>query len=392
MIVTISGPGVAGRARPDPPASITAPILSATALVQPDGSARPLTGLAAIAVLNQQRLANGIPPITGSDTTLASSWCPNESKIGKAKVAANYSPYAQWDSALTPWDNAPAHQFSLYDPNFTAAGESDSGSPGGGSPDQACLGLARPLDEPASPTFYAYVSGSGYSLAPASETIPGEYPYAPQQLLGIPVSTSTGPQLIFYALGFPGEVFADPSRGTAMRVVSWSLDDLSNNIAAYPVQMVDYQVARHMVPWDASSYNDGAIMIPPPLQPGTSYVASVLWRGPTGMKRRQSITFSTGLSANMSILGRGSALSISTKSPQPVQVSIKDLGHLTQTTLFSGNRNTHSMNIIYGTNYSICAYQVPGLGYSMASDCVSLSWEGTYTHPSATISLGSLGR
>ena len=381
VTVNISGPGAPGRAYPGSDAHTTS-FSSAQALIQPDGSARPLTGDDAIAVLNEQRYVNGIPPIVRSDNTLASFWCPNEKKIGKAKIAGNYSPYGQWDAALTPWDNALAHQFSLYDPNFTAAGESDGGSPG-----QACLGLARPLDQPASPTFYAYVSGNGYSLVPASENVPGEYPYAPEQLVGIPLSTATGPQLIFYALGFPGEVFADPSSNTAVRVLSWSLSDLSNSSEVVsPVRMVDHRVARHMVPWDASSYNDGAIMIPPPLRPGTSYAASVLWRGPTGLRRRQSITFSTGLSANMSILGRSSVLSVSTKSPQPVQMSIEDRGHLTQTTLVP--RNAYSMHIAYNTNYSICAYQVPGRGYSMASACVSLSWEGTSIHPSITVSLG----
>ena len=40
-----------------------------------------LEGASVIAIVNKQRAANGIPPITTLDQTYASSWCPREFEV-----------------------------------------------------------------------------------------------------------------------------------------------------------------------------------------------------------------------------------------------------------------------------------------------------------------------
>jgi hypothetical protein len=348
-------------------------------LIQPDGAAQPLQGAAAIAVLNEQRRANGIPALAESDASLASLWCPDEGAPGgPAPEDRDTSSVAQWDATMTPWDDAPAHQVSLYEPDFTAAGEVYAHG-------RSCLALAAPSAPPSSPGFFSYVSDGGRSLVPATETVSGELPYAPQQLVGLPAGRPTGPQLILYALGFPGERFADSDPSAAMRVVSWSLTGPGGR-RVRGVRMVDHQVAGRAVPQGASIYDDAAIMIPPPLAPGARYTARVLWQGPMGLEERQEIPFSTGLSAGMSISGQGLGPTIHTRSPQPVQLSIRADGRLMQTALTPGS-TSHSMGISYGTRYSICAYQEPGRGYSAAAECVTLYWEGTGAAPTVTISL-----
>jgi hypothetical protein len=346
-------------------------------LLQPDGSAQPLRGARAVSDLSQQRQANGIPRISTNITAYAKRWCPNEDHGPSAgELARNTSSYNQWDTTMTPWDTAPAHQFSMYNPAFTAAGSSTANG-------ESCLGLGKPSINLASPTFYSFASTNGDTLVPTTEIVRNEIPYAPQQFVGIPQGVVTGPQLLVYALGFPGEQF-DTKGATGVKALSWSLK--ANGRTVHGVRMFNFQKAELTIPSSAFSYNDGGVIIPPKLRPNTVYSASILWEGPTGVKQRQTFEFSTGFSPNMTITGQGTTLILNTKSPQPVQLSIGIKSNLvTENIIVSGSSKT--ISVVYGKVYTFCAYQTPGQGYSTARECTSLSWTGNFPHPTATVVL-----
>src|SRR5579871_3431313 len=57
---------------------VAVPLVGDPQLRLPVGPARALTGAAALAVLNEQRRLNGIPPLSIDRVPFASHWCPNE--------------------------------------------------------------------------------------------------------------------------------------------------------------------------------------------------------------------------------------------------------------------------------------------------------------------------
>jgi len=263
-------------------AFVAASLLCATAAqAQPANVASSVDGRQAIAFLNDQRVANRIPAITSINQALASPWCPNEDAGAwlPGEMARDWSSLTAWGTDTSPWDDAPMHQFSMYDPLFTAAGDVNAGG--------ACMGLGNPVPQPVAPTFYAFVSDAGPSAVPDQEIVEGEGPFAPQNAVGIAEGTPTGPQPLLYALGFPGEQL-NPS--DSVHAVSWSLRTASG--AAVPdVRMADEKaVAAYGYPGYMAV---GGAMVPPPLQPGTTYRGRVIWQGPTGRTATQTCSFST---------------------------------------------------------------------------------------------------
>ncbi len=129
-------------------ASLAAVLLCAPgAQAQRASGASSVDGREAIAFLNQQRTANGIPAITTVRQSFASPWCPNEDAGAwlPGEMARDWSSLTEWGADASPWDDAPMHQFSMYDPLFTAAGDVNAGG--------ACMGLGNPASQPASPSF-----------------------------------------------------------------------------------------------------------------------------------------------------------------------------------------------------------------------------------------------
>ncbi len=198
-------------------------------------------------------------------------------------MARDWSSLTGWSPNASPWDDAPMHQFSMYDPLFTAAGDVNAGG--------ACMGLGNPAPQPASPTFYAFLSDAGPGAVPAQETVEGEGPFAPQNAVGIPEGTPTGPQPLLYALGFPGEQL---NPGDSVHAQSWSLSTAAG--ARVPgVKMADEKaVAAYGYPGYMAV---GGVMVPPPLQPATTYRGRVVWQGPSGHTATQSFSFTTAPAA-----------------------------------------------------------------------------------------------
>jgi hypothetical protein len=291
--------------------ALVALLLCAWTLGQPasalaDGG---IQGSQAIAFLNQQRQANGIPPITQTDQNFAAAWCPDEDNgPSGGEITRDLSSSTNWSATTSPWDDAPLHQLSIYGPVWTTAGDVNDGV--------ACMGLGNPAPQPANPTFYAWTSDQGPTKVPPTETVTGEGPFAPQQLVGIPQGQPTGPDILLYAVGLPGEDFAGPNP----KATSWSLT-AANGTPVPNVNVVDDSVAT------SEGYpgyiHDGGVMIPPPLAGAQTYNGTVAWQGPDGGMYTQQFSFTTTTLANSinistQIRGLTVDLTVSSAAPGPV--------------------------------------------------------------------------
>ncbi len=244
-----------------------------------------LEGQAALNFLNEQRSANGILPMT-LNQSLATSWCPNEDAgPGSSEVRRDLSANGHWSADYSPWEWAPFHEFSEYSPVFTEAGIVNSGM----EASEGCLGVSTASPEPSTPTFYAFVSPTGPNAAPPTEIVSLEGPFAPQEAVGIPEGTPTGPQLLLYVRGLNGEV---PYFANQVHAVSWSLTH-SGGAPVSGVSLVDERTATaagERFSGCAGILAGGGILIPPPLSFG-SYSLSVVWEGTSGQVATQSLSF-----------------------------------------------------------------------------------------------------
>ena len=219
----------------------------------PDALGAGLEGASVIALINRQRAVNGIPPITTDDQEEASSWCPHEVEAPfthgeSGRVSASED---VWSTDSTPYSTAPLHQYILYNPLATVAGDVHTAS------GTDCLGdsepnLLAPIDTP-TPTFYAFVNERGPRYARASE-VARELPTTPQQQLGEPASERTGPQILLYAIGL----------GFTPHASTVTLATRSGAVVA------GAKVAAETL---------GGVLVPPPLKAGTSYVLRIGWTG-----------------------------------------------------------------------------------------------------------------
>ncbi len=234
-------------------ALVAAAVPGALTMGVPDALGAGLEGASVIALINRQRAANGIPPITTDDQEEASSWCPREFEAPFAhgetgRVSASED---VWSSDATPYSTAPLHQYILYNPLATVAGDVHTAS------GTDCLGdsepnLLAPIDTP-TPTFYAFVNERGPRYARASE-VARELPTTPQQQLGEPASERTGPQILLYAIGL----------GFTPHASTVTLATRSGAVVA------GTKVAAETL---------GGVLVPPPLKAGTSYVLTIGWTG-----------------------------------------------------------------------------------------------------------------
>jgi hypothetical protein len=210
-------------------------------------------GAGVIAIVNEQRSANGIPPITTLDPEYASAWCPDEDHgpSGAGEFGRVSAPEDAWSATKTPYSTAPLHQFIIYAPLATAA--NDVHTPNGVD----CMGVGEPDPTLAvatsPPLFYAFVNERGPHYAVSSE-LAREGPTTPQQELGEPINTRTGPQILLFAVGL----------GFKPRATSIAL----RTSAGTPVPGV--KIAPQF---------EGGVLAPPPLKAGTSYLLQVQWTG-----------------------------------------------------------------------------------------------------------------
>lgn len=118
-------------------ASVLLVAIGAVVLAGRARAAGGVDGAQAIAFLNQQRAANGIPSITTTNENYAAAWCPDEDHGPPGgETWRDWSPFVDWTADSSPWTNAPLHQISMYDPRMDTAGDVNVDG-------QACMGLGR---------------------------------------------------------------------------------------------------------------------------------------------------------------------------------------------------------------------------------------------------------
>jgi hypothetical protein len=130
------------------------------------------------------------------------------------------------------------------------------------------------------PAFYAWTSDAGRKfVAPAEHA--AEYPDTPQQLVGIPASATTGPNILLFSAADLATPESATITGPAGRVTT---------------ALVNYNTTSPV--GDGKWFLGGGVLIPTlPLRPTTTYTATVDWHDPAiatgGGLYVQQFTFTT---------------------------------------------------------------------------------------------------
>jgi len=294
--------------------------------------AQALTGAAAVADLNAQRAANGIPGdlVQRTDWTAACAahnrymdlnhlFDPIEdpSRRGYTKDGAwagvnSALGWGAWTAGHNPFQNAPLGLMPLLSPRLTQLGVSTSHH-------YVCAttkpGYQRPA--PAHPALYSY-PGDGAAGVPFSQWSYG-LPVTPGDFVGLPAGFTTGPNILVMAdidgtARFAGADLTGPGGPVDIRTV----DNATDRVGAY--------------------LPPGGVIIPvAPLQPGVAYRATATMTvGGTTLSR--AWTFSTDLadpntqlfvssslrydpSTKPPTVSQGS-IAVKTSSPAPVHVTV----------------------------------------------------------------------
>jgi hypothetical protein len=265
------------------------------AVALPAGAMAGVSSEQAVAYLNQQRAANGIPDVV-NDPNLAIGcqrhnqymeatgifghgedpaspyYTPEgagESPYGGAEVLSSgrgYDPAVEVlgapvaGTAHNPWEWAPIHLFLMLAPWRTGAGYDKSH-------DFACMrlkgyvpyGSASDKDDV---QFFSYPANGTSGIYPAQRA--AERPYTPQELVGIPSGQITGTNILLFSRGVD-KIYAS----------SHSLAGPGGDI---PSHLVDRNTKNNI--GSGSWFNGGGVLIPTqPLVEFSPYTATINWRG-----------------------------------------------------------------------------------------------------------------
>lgn len=256
------------------------------------------TASEAVQFLNQQRAANQIPAGVTLDA-YRTTGCKNHNAYmaqngglvhgeqqgnpGYTTEGADYNNTSEvlaqggagWSASTNPWDAAPLHQTILFDPDVDSAGYDES------SDGFFCMRFHSVFSQPANPKLYAYTGNLGRENVPTSITVNGEGPYAPQEAVGIPQGTPTGPQILFFAEGFQQN-----------HAVSFSLVGPGGS----PVEAKLVDSTTQPPPGESyKPFQAGGDLIPVnALDSLTEYTATVVWHDDnSGAETTQTVTFKT---------------------------------------------------------------------------------------------------
>lgn len=246
----------------------------AVGIVQPAFATTPEV---AIATLNQQRAAYGIPPVT-----LDQSLLKPECNLGNHEIA---SPRTAWSATSSPWDAAPYHEEILYDPSSVRGSYGEYNGFGSYGGIWSCMWFAHEW-RGGTPSFYWAAEASGPNAVPATLSA-YEAPATPAEDVGI--ANPTGPNLSLYSQNVKG----DPE--------ALSATVLSPAGASQPV---------HLLPF---GFNDAMLVVDHPLEPATTYAVSVQWQGREG-------TYPEGAGAPLNYSQR---FSFTTAAPAPMREHLR---------------------------------------------------------------------
>jgi len=343
----------------------------------------------AIAWLNAQRAANGIPAgitdnpawdqgcsdhvkweeqnPTAVNPHIETPETPGYTEDG-AFAGANAVLGGTWGAsteypwgAANPWETAPIHLMQLLGPDLSVTGY----APG-------CMmtwaGYQRPA--PAGPQLFTY-PGNATNFIYGQEQA-SEWPFTPAAFVGLPEGGTTGPYL--YVLGY----------GTG----SGALTSASLIGPTGPVPVVTVDNTTSGPQGNLGSYlPPGGIILPTePLTPGATYTASATFtpdapdhfEGNTGPSAPLSVTWSFTVALNPATLNDAfeeGSLSAGSNSPAPIAVTIMRLPSGTVVKTLTLNPGSSANFSLPGATYQACFTQPASGPYSApVPDCRQQSW------------------
>jgi hypothetical protein len=338
-------------------------------------TAHAATAQQAIALLNAQRAANGLPAGIVQDPTLTSDCAAHDRYMAINQQLTHYEQpedpgysaggaYAgknsvlsegdSWDSA-DPYESAPLHLDQLLAPRLRTVGSADVS---GFSCTTTFPGWTGP--DPAAPTVYTY-PGNGSAIYPSE--VARELPWTPGELAGLPQGTETGPYVIVL-VDAPGQSpFDNPA-------------SLSSAIIDGPSGSLDVKTVDGETPVPGGTlgpylYPGGFIIPVNPLIPGATYQAHVVVTF-AGVQTPHDWSFmAAGADPHSSLTARRETLGFASRSPQPVRVTFTRSGgrHARGVTIRPG-RAVH-LHLSPGS-WQACGHQVGIDGYAAYDACVAI--------------------
>jgi hypothetical protein len=234
---------------------------------------------AIVAQLNAERAANGIPAwvrenpawsskcadhvdymsatgeLTHSEDPSSSRYTAAGNWAGENSVLAVG---AGWDGS-DPFDNAPLHLIQLMSPELRQVGVAEDAST------YVCVTTFPGYRASGwkKPTVYTY-PGNGSTGVPYSETA-DELPFVPSSFIGVSQGTATGFNIMVFAEGTANPWF--------LRIRSASLTGPHGGVAVRTLDRTSPTIGEYLPP------GSGFVIPLAPLQPGTTYRASVRFSG-----------------------------------------------------------------------------------------------------------------
>lgn len=362
-------------------------LLSLAASGSGSGSAAAAAaGPGAVAMLNAQRAANGIPAgliedsiwsrdCLAHDRYMAANHVLTHTEIKGAPMYTVGGAYAGQNAVLAqgtdwssgnPYEYAPLHLDQLLAPRLSVLGSADAD---GFSCTTTFPGWARP--DPLSLTVYTY-PGPGATIY-ASE-LAREQPWTPGDLVGLPRATRTGPNLLVL-VDAPGQSpQANPARLTGATLVGPD--------GPVQVETVDGTTpvpSGGPAPTLSQYISPGGFIIPvSPLAPGTTYRAHVVV-GFAGTQTAHDWSFTTrGKNPESAFELHGTRLSFHSLSSQPILVTFTRAGGWPAPMVRIRPARSTRLRLSPGS-WEACGTQAPAGGYDGFSACLALVVTGRPT-------------
>jgi hypothetical protein len=246
--------------------------------------------------LSRQRVSNGIPGRVQLepnwtlgcrhhiryDELNGISWThteevgkPGYTQDGRLAGAMGDQAYTHsWDAG-NPFENLPLHLASLLAPTLQKVGAFESGP-------RVCIEISLGYTRQYTKNQIFTYPGAGHGGVPTSQTVHGEWPAAPGDVVGLPQGTTHGPTI--YVLSAGPWITEQP-----LHITNAHLRGPSGPVA---IRIVDPTVHPKITPYVAA----GAFFLIPvsPLTPNTTYTAGATVRSKAGTTITKSWSFRTG--------------------------------------------------------------------------------------------------
>lgn len=352
-------------------------LCAAAAAFAVPASASAVTAREAIAFLNEQRIANGIPggivedPQWSEGCRLHMAYLqrnglglshdedpslPGYTELGaEAGRSAVLTSHGYEQDGRNPWENAPIHLMQLLTPTLSVTGYSNG-----------CMwtwpGYQRP--EPARPALYTYPGPRAQTVSHLQNA--AESPFVPGDFVGLQQGVTTGPHLYVMAFG--------AGRG---RLTSASLSGPSGPVS---VRTVDNETSSSLGELGASLPPGGIIIPTASLAPGGTYTVSASFTdGVSKLSRRWSFrTKSDRPSAQARLKINRRRITFTSRNKHPVTLTIRRRRSarivLKRTVgLPATGRVTHPLSL-RPARHDACAVQAATPLWSPVRICVSTYW------------------